>query len=97
MTITNAQQTPTPNTPEAAIIVNSVGAFSNASILGRPLIADSLHKIPGGTPRAQVFLPLHELAHLTGGTQHHTPDPTGQANDTAIEKKCKQTLHGATR
>jgi len=54
--------------------------------------------IPGGTPQAQVFIPLHEVAHYTDAIAPDIKDPNNtihKMNDTALEKKCKKTIKAA--
>jgi RHS repeat-associated protein len=100
ITITNAQNGPSPLNPSASIVVNAVGAFYSDSLFGRPLTADSLNNIPGNTPQARVFLLLHELSHYTGAIATDSNDPGGKIhrqNDGNIEKNCNKTLKDAKK
>jgi RHS repeat-associated protein len=78
--------------PNQIITVNTLGAFFNASYNNMPLTTDR-GRINGGTPAAQVFIVLHELAHSAGVIQNDAGHQNVvDANDKTIEKNCSQTV-----
>jgi len=89
--VTNAQPGPASG---PALVVNTLGAFYNASYGGQRISADR-GKITGGTAGAQGFVLLHELGHLN---EVFVPDAGKQnlidQNDKALEdkKNCEQTV-----
>jgi RHS repeat-associated protein len=82
--------------PGQAITVNTLGAFFNSSYNNIPLTTDR-GRINGGTPQAQVFIVLHELAHTTNtiSADGDKPQSVVDANDKTIEKNCSQTIKAA--
>ncbi|HWX54355.1 MAG TPA: RHS repeat-associated core domain-containing protein [Verrucomicrobiae bacterium] len=78
--------------PDAALTVNSLGAFFNGSYKGIPLTTDR-GRIKGDTMAAQDFIILHEVAH---GTNAIKPDKGNQKmvdqNDKDLENNCKDTI-----
>jgi hypothetical protein len=79
------------NVPDgyAAIVVNDTGAFFSITS------NTDNGRLTGGTPRAQAFILLHELAHALNakGFKNDLNDPDAQkANNKLIENNCNDTL-----
>jgi hypothetical protein len=75
------------------ITVNDAGVFFKASANGANLTVGGY---TGGTGQAQVFILLHELAHLLGaaGFQDDFGNKlAGNQNDALVKQKCQQTLN----
>ena len=76
-----------------AITVNTVGAFY-AGQVGNLTLTTDRGRIPGGTPRAQEFILMHEVGHDTNVLR---PDKNNQllvdANDKDLEDHCKKTIN----
>jgi hypothetical protein len=79
--------------PGQALTVNNGGAFFNGFAPGRGQLTVGPDAIPGGTPRAQAFILLHELGHITSVLRPDLGDSgAGKANDRDIRDHCKKTL-----
>jgi RHS repeat-associated protein len=94
--VTNAV-TGAPNALGLAIIINDNGAFFNSAVT-----TDNT-KLAGGTQQAQIFLLLHEYAHLLGApgfqddanpnATNATNAANNATNNTTIEQKCQTTIN----
>jgi hypothetical protein len=84
-----------PNTggvPGLAIAINNLGAFYESSYNGVPLTTDR-GRIPGGTPKAQAFILLHELGHFLGILNHDVNNQAAvDTNDKNIDKNCAKAV-----
>lgn len=81
--------------PGQVITVNTLGAFFNSTYNGFDLTTDR-GRIKGGSPQAQVFIVLHELAHSVGAIlDDANQQKLIDKNDKNIEKECKQTIKQA--
>lgn len=78
--------------PGQLVTVNTVGAFYKSQVGNFTLTTDR-GRIAGGTPAAQGFILLHELAHNTGAI---LPDANKQGivdtNDKNLERNCGKTI-----
>ncbi len=78
--------------PNQAVTVNSLGAFFNRSLNGVPLTTNN-GNIAGGTARAQGFIILHELGHVTQVLLPDLHNAKAEAqNNKDIAKHCKKTI-----
>jgi hypothetical protein len=78
--------------PNQAITINSLGAFFNRSLNGIPLTTNN-GSIAGGTAKAQGFIILHELGHVTQVLVPDLQNAKAEAeNNRQIAKHCKQTI-----
>jgi hypothetical protein len=72
---------------DASIFVNNNGLFFDRSLSVGP------RRIAGGTPRAQAFILLHELAHNTNVLRSDLDDrDAGKMNDQEIQDHCNKTI-----
>ena len=87
-TTINAVTNP-PDAPGLSIVINDSGAFYNSGA------STDNEKIPGGTLAADVFILLHEYAHLNRvpGFENDAGDSgAGRRNNNRVEEHCSKTL-----
>jgi hypothetical protein len=81
--------------PGQSITINNLGAFYNSSG------TTNLGGMKGGTPAAQAYILLHEIAHLINGQggaagfgDDYQSTKKGDANDRLLNKNCAKTIGG---
>ena len=82
------------------LTINSAGAFFNNSVgVGYANKYDAqVGSLQGGTPSAQYFILLHELAHYfsaDGFIKNDSPLGFQKSNNDLIWEKCNKTIQGA--
>jgi hypothetical protein len=80
------------------VTVNTVGAFFNSTYTSQATgtlnLTTDRGRITGGTERAQEFILLHELGHITKATRDDAHNqPLVDANDKDLEGHCKKTIN----
>jgi len=90
----NPDKSPIQGLPQdAALTVNSNGAFFNSNYM----VGSGFVQYTGGTLQAQVFILVHELAHMVGANGFQ-PDAGDQgavnANNKLVQQNCGKQIAG---
>ncbi len=93
--VNNPDGTLIPGLPtDSTITVNTRGAFFNSAYT----VGSGFIQYAGGSPQAQIFILIHELAHQVGAAGF-LPDAGSQANENSnnalVQKNCGKQIAGA--